>query len=79
MSGAVGAEKDMYDAIEDKYFWTDDADEHRRCFIIEHMANADIDGPTLVRNMDAVFQWLKAGRVPPDSGKPPHQKLKAVT
>jgi hypothetical protein len=73
------ADDDAFDLVEEKYFWTNEPDEQRRCFIIEHMANADIDGPTLVRNMDAVFQWLKAGRVPPESGKPTHQKFKAVT
>jgi hypothetical protein len=71
-------EDDACDLVEDKYFSTNDAGErHRGYFIIEHIANADIDRPTLVRDMDAVFQWLKAARVPAECGKP--QKLQAVT
>lgn len=46
-----------------QYFWTNDPDEQRRAFIIETMSDADIDGPVLVSNMEAVFQWLKNGTV----------------
>jgi hypothetical protein len=75
----VNATSGVFDLVDEKTFWSNDPDELLRCFIIEHMANANIDSPTLVRNLDAVFQWLKARRVPPESGKPSHQKLKAVT
>lgn len=43
--------------------WSEDADEHRRAFIIDRMADAEIDGQVLVWNMDAVFKWLKDGTV----------------
>jgi hypothetical protein len=41
------------------YFWTDDQDEIRRAFILDVMADADIDGKVLVSNMQQVFDWLK--------------------
>ena len=44
------------------YFWAE-GDEIRRAFIIDVMADADIDGKVLVDNMDAVFHWLKSGKV----------------
>jgi hypothetical protein len=47
--------------------WSDDPDEHRRAFIIDIMANAEIEGQILVANMDAVFKWLKDGTVPTKS------------
>jgi hypothetical protein len=39
-----------------------------RMFIIEHMADADIDGGILVRNMDLVCRWLWSGEVPDAPG-----------
>jgi hypothetical protein len=39
-----------------------------RMFIIEHMADADIDGGILVRNMDLVCRWLWLGEVPEAPG-----------
>ncbi len=42
----------------DAYFWCEDKDEIRRAFIIDVMADADIDGRVLVSNMQAVFEWL---------------------
>ncbi len=35
-----------------------------RMFIIEHMADAEIDGRILVFNMEMVFQWAKNEVVP---------------
>ncbi len=42
----------------DAYFWCEDKDEIRRAFIIDVMADADIDGKVLVSNMQVVFEWL---------------------
>ena len=44
--------------------WSTDPDEHRRVFIFDKMADADIAGNTLVENMETVCQWLKNGTVP---------------
>jgi hypothetical protein len=41
-----------------------DLDMRLRMFIVEQMAHPDIDGPILVNNMEAVFQWIKNGRKP---------------
>lgn len=46
------------------YFWTKDADELRRAFIIDVMSDADIAGEVLVANMQHVFDWLKDGKCP---------------
>lgn len=48
--------------------WSDDKDEHRRVFIFDKMADPDINGVTLVENMEAVCQWLKNGMVPRKRG-----------
>src|SRR5437870_5163168 len=52
-----------------EFRWTSDPDEHRRAFIFSHMGNADIEAHTLVRSMQAVFEWLKSGTVPRQSVK----------
>jgi hypothetical protein len=44
--------------------WTKDIDEHRRAFVIEKMADSNIDGKTMVKNMDSVYRWLKDGSMP---------------
>lgn len=49
--------------------WSKDPDEHRRAFIIREMATADIDGPIMVANMDAVYRWLRDGVLPPTKKK----------
>jgi hypothetical protein len=46
------------------YPWTEDPDEWRRCFVLAHMGNADIHGPVLIENMQAVVDWLKTGQLP---------------
>ena len=51
------------------YFWAE-GDEIRRAFIIDVMADADIDGKVLVENMDAIFHWLKSGELPKKVKKP---------
>lgn len=58
------------------YPWAKDDDEKRRAFIFEFYANADIDGPTLVRNMDLVAKWLKSGEIPTE--KTDKVKLRSV-
>jgi hypothetical protein len=52
--------------------WTEDPDEWRRCFVLAQMGNADIHGPVLIENMQAVVDWLKSGKlpVPPAAKKP---------
>lgn len=57
-----------------EYKWAADADEERRAFIFEHMANADISGDVLIANMQRAFRWLKHGIVP----KPQKRKLAVV-
>ena len=47
----------------DRYYWTGTIDEHRRNFILEHMASPDIDGRILVDNMMTVEHWLKTGEL----------------
>jgi hypothetical protein len=42
--------------------WTKDVDEKRRAFVVNQIANADIDGEQLVKNMHAVCEWLKTGQ-----------------
>jgi hypothetical protein len=46
-----------------EYPWTEDPDEWRRCFVLAHMGNADIHGPVLIENMQAVVDWLKTGKL----------------
>lgn len=46
--------------------WTDDRDEHRRAFIVEKMADPNIQGDVLVKNMHAVCEWLRTGELPKD-------------
>lgn len=41
-----------------------DVDEQRRAFVLEHLANAEIDGHILALNCDILCQWLKTGCVP---------------
>jgi hypothetical protein len=51
--------------------WTNDVDEKRRAFVVSQMAQADIEGPVLVKNMHAVAEWLKSGQIPePTSDRP---------
>jgi hypothetical protein len=47
-----------------EYPWTEDPDEWRRCFVLAHMGNADIHGPVLIENMQAVVEWLQSGKLP---------------
>lgn len=47
--------------------WTDDVDEKRRAFVVNQMANADVDGKVLVENMHAVCDWLKSGALPAEA------------
>lgn len=44
---------------EDPYPWAKDADEERRCWIFERMANSEISGNILVENMQKVNVWIK--------------------
>ena len=53
--------------------WSDNKDEWRRVFVFEKLADSDIAGDTLVKNMEAVCQWLKDGAVPKQE-----RKLKTV-
>jgi hypothetical protein len=48
--------------------WTSDVDEKRRAFVVSQMADPDMDGATLVKNMNAVCEWLKTGAVNPSVG-----------
>lgn len=52
------------DLIEDPYPWAKDADEERRCWIFERMANSEISGSILVENMQRVNAWIKDEAVP---------------
>lgn len=49
---------------EDPYPWAKDADEERRCWIFERMANSEISGSILVENMQKVNAWIKDEAVP---------------
>lgn len=49
---------------EDPYPWAKDADEERRCWIFERMANSEISGNILVENMQRVNAWIKDETVP---------------
>ena len=44
--------------------WTSDVDEKRRAFVVSQMANCDVEGPQMVKNMHAVCDWLKSGALP---------------
>ena len=45
-------------------YWSDNEDEHRRVFVFDRMATADIAGNILVENMNAVANWIKDGAPP---------------
>lgn len=49
---------------EDPYPWAKDADEERRCWIFERMANSEISGNILVENMQKVNAWIRDEAVP---------------
>ena len=51
--------------------WTDDVDEKRRAFVVNQMANSDVDGRVLVENMHAVCEWLKSGHLPAEARAKP--------
>ena len=51
--------------------WTADVDEKRRAFVVNQMANCDVDGKVLVENMHAVCEWLKSGQVPTQTSDKP--------
>ena len=51
--------------------WTSDVDEKRRAFVVSQMAQADIEGPVLVKNMHAVAEWLKSGQIPEQTSDKP--------
>ena len=53
-----------------EFYWTDDADEIRRFYIMLHMADADMDAKILVGNMDRVYKWCKTGELPIQDSKP---------
>ena len=36
--------------------WTNDVDEKRRAFVVNQMANSDVEGKILVQNMHAVCE-----------------------
>lgn len=57
MLPAHGPEADT----EDLYPFVGTIDEALRCFVFEHMASSDIDGETLVKNMERVYQWISNG------------------
>ena len=42
--------------------WTSDVDEKRRAFVVSQMADPDMDGATLVKNMHAVCEWIRTGK-----------------
>ena len=44
--------------------WTSDVDEKRRAFVVNQMANCDVEGKILVQNMHEVCEWLKSGKMP---------------
>lgn len=48
----------------DLYEFVTEADQKLRCFIVEKMASADIDGRFLVENMEFAFNWILSGTVP---------------
>ncbi len=53
--------------------WTSDVDEKRRAFVVSQMADPDMNGATLVKNMHAVCEWIKTGKPPEtraDGGRP---------
>ncbi len=57
------------------YFWAE-GDEIRRAFVLDLMADSEVDGKILVQNMEMVFQWLKGGTTPLNPDK--KVKLNAV-
>lgn len=61
--------------LDREYPWAADGDELRRTFVFEIMGTPEIDGDILVKNMDAVAQWLKTGVVPGAKSPP---RLKSV-
>jgi hypothetical protein len=53
-------------------------DEQRRAFVLETMADAELDGRLLVQNMDLVYKWLADGSVPPTEKSKRVPTLKTV-
>jgi hypothetical protein len=70
----VGGETDdpeveiISDSDDDEEQWG--PDEKRRRFILECMANSDIEGYILLQNMQMVFDWLKDGTIARRKVKP---------
>ena len=68
------------DAPENQYYWTQEAEEQRRCFVFEHLADPEIDVYVLLENMQKCIDWITTGQVPLDPKKAGAHKrgLKAV-
>lgn len=58
--------------------WTDDTEEKRRAFVVNQMADADVAGDLLVKNMHAVCEWLKSGALPAPTATETFGKPKVV-
>jgi len=50
---------------DDEFPFLDSNEQKTRAFILSYFANADIDGRILVVNMEAAYQWLMTGKIPP--------------
>lgn len=64
--------------VPEDYPWAQDADERRRSFVFESMASPEIDGGILLKNMDAIVQWLKTGALPAEQAPQRQRRLSAV-
>ena len=56
---------------EKPYPWTANIEQAWRAFIIDAMANADIDGKVLVENMQTVLEWAIGGKVKGQKSRTP--------
>lgn len=78
---AAAAEEPTLELVAEEeapYPWTDDLDEMRRCFVLEHIGSSEIEGRVLIENMHMVFEWLKTGQRPAPTSPPRGRMLKSI-
>lgn len=46
------------------YAWCSNAEERRRCFILEAVCDNDITPEAKLRFMDAIDKWIVEGKIP---------------
>jgi len=60
------------EAALDPYPFVDTHEKGLRCYVLEKLADADIDDLMLIRKMDLVAKWIQTGELPKAERKGKH-------